>query len=109
MDDINKELKNFFVWHGLKNMKLHSIEPASLIHLKPISIQPFADGNGRLSRLLMSWILWKKSYPLIDIPVEDLEDYYDVLDRYQIEKDEKPFIDYIKKEYLSWFKFLDKK
>ena len=109
MDDINKELKNFFVWHGLKNMKLHSIEPASLIHLKLISIQPFADGNGRLSRLLMSWILWKKSYPLIDIPVEDLEDYYDVLDRYQIEKDEKPFIDYIKKEYLSWFKFLDKK
>jgi len=99
--DVNKELKNFFVWYGLKNRRLHPVELASLIHLKLISIQPFVDGNSRLSRLLMNWVLWKKSYPLIDIPVEDLEDYYDVLDRYQIEKDEKPFIDYIKKKYLS--------
>jgi len=59
------------------------------------------DGNSRLSRLLMNWVLWKKDYPLIDIPVEDLEKYYTVLDKYQIEKKEKPFIDYIVKKYLE--------
>jgi len=37
---------------------------------------------------------------MIDIPIEDLEAYYNVLDKYQIEKQEKPFIDYIKKKYL---------
>ena len=64
-------------------------------------MQPFVDGNSRLSRLLMNWILWKKGYPPVEIPIEDLENYYDVLDRYQIEKKEQPFIDYIKKKYLS--------
>ena len=99
--EIKKELDNFFKWYKTNNRKLHPLELASLIHLKLISIQPFVDGNSRLSRLLMNWVLWKKSYPLIDIPIEDLENYYDVLDKYQIEKDEKPFMDYIKKKYFS--------
>ena len=63
-------------------------------------MQMFADGNSRLSRLLMNWVLWKKGYPLIDIPVEDLENYYNALDYYQIEKDEKRFISYILEKYL---------
>ncbi|HDZ61038.1 MAG TPA: Fic family protein, partial [Candidatus Pacearchaeota archaeon] len=93
--------ESFFKWYSLENRRFHPIELASLIHLKLISIQPFVDGNSRLSRLLMDWILWKKGYPLIDIPVEDIEDYYDVLDKYQIEKKEKPFVDYIKKKYFK--------
>ncbi len=99
--EVEKELENFFKWYQSENRKLHALELASLIHLKLISIQPFVDGNSRLSRLLMNWILWKKTYPLIDIPIEDIENYYNVLDKYQIEKKEKPFIDYIKKRYLS--------
>jgi len=99
--DVDKELANFFNWYKADNRKLHPLELASLIHLKLISIQPYVDGNSRLSRLLMNWILWKKGYPLVDIPIKDLESYYNVLDNYQIEKDEKPFIDYIKKKYLS--------
>ena len=77
------------------------MESAALVHLKLISLQPFVDGNSRLSRLLMNWVLWKRGYPLIDIPIEDLEDYYNALDEYQIEKDEKPFVDYIKRKYLT--------
>ncbi len=98
--ELKKELDNFFKWFKVENRKLHPLELASLIHLKLISIQPFVDGNSRLSRLLMNWILWKKDYPLIDIPIEDLENYYDVLDKYQIERDEKHFVTYIKKRYL---------
>ena len=98
---VDKELSNFFKWYAINNRKFHPLELASLIHLKLISIQPFVDGNSRLSRLLMNWVLWKKGYPLVDIPIEDLEKYYDVLDKYQIEKDEKPFIDYIMKKYLA--------
>ena len=78
------------------------MELASLMHLKLISIQPFVDGNSRLSRLLMNWILWKKRYPLVNIPIEDIENYYKDIDKYQLEgKKEKPFIDYIKKKYLE--------
>lgn len=98
---MNKELNEFFKWYNSENKKFHALELAALVHLKLISIQPFADGNSRLSRLLMNWVLWKKSYPLIDIPIEDLENYYDVLDKYQIEKKEKPFVNYIKKKYFE--------
>jgi len=49
----------------------------------------------------MNWMLWKKKFPMIDIPVEDIEEYYNVLDLYQIEKNEKPFINYIRKKFLN--------
>lgn len=97
---LKKELGNFFKWYKSENRKLHPLELAALIHLRLISIQLFVDGNSRLARLLMNWVLWKKQCPMIDIPIEDLEAYYNVLDKYQIEKQEKPFIDYIKKKYL---------
>ncbi|MBU2638721.1 MAG: Fic family protein [Nanoarchaeota archaeon] len=99
--EIQKEMNIFFKWYKPEHKKLHPIELAALIHLKLVSIQPFADGNSRLSRLLMNWVLWKKDYPPVDIPVEDLESYYGVLDRYQVEKDEKPFVEYILKWYLK--------
>jgi len=98
---LEKELDNFFKWYKSEQRRMHPLELAALVHLRIISIQPFVDGNSRLSRLLMNWILWKKGYPMIDIPVEDLEVYYDVLDKYQIERKEKPFVDYLKGKFLE--------
>ena len=43
----------------------------------------------------------QKGYPAVDIPIEDLEDYYDALDKYQIEGDEMPFTRYIYKKYMQ--------
>jgi len=99
--EIGKELDNLFKWYTSENRKLHPLELAALVHLKLISIQPFVDGNSRLSRLLMNWILWRRGYPLIDIPIEDFENYYNALDKYQIESYEKPFVNYIKRIYLK--------
>ena len=100
-DCLDKELNSFFKWYKSENRKLHPLELAALVHLKMISIQPFVDGNSRLSRLLMNWILWKKNYPFVNIPIEDIENYYNALDMYQVEKNEKPFIEYILKKYLK--------
>ena len=100
-NDIDKEIDLFFNWYHSENRKFHPIELAALVHLKMISLQPFVDGNSRLSRLLMNWVLWKKKYPLIDIKIEDLENYYDALDEYQIEHKERPFVNYIKEKFLE--------
>lgn len=100
-ENLTRDIENFFRWYKSENRKLHPVELASLIHLKIISLQPFVDGNSRLSRLLMNWVLWKRGYPPVDIPIEDIEKYYDALDKYQIEKKERPFINYIKKKYLE--------
>ena len=99
--DLDKEIDNFFKWYKSENRQLHPLEIAALVHLRIISLQPFVDGNSRLSRLLMNWVLWKRGYPLVDIPIEELENYYSVLDKYQIEKDEKPFVAYIKEKYFK--------
>lgn len=99
--EVQQELKNFFAWYKAENRKLHPLELAALVHLRIISLQPFVDGNSRLSRLLMNWILWKKKYPLVNIPIEDLENYYKTLDTYQIEHQEKPFVEYILKMFLE--------
>ena len=50
---------------------------------------------------LMNWVLWKKGYPMIDIPIENIENYNNALDKYQIEKEKKPFMDYIKERYFK--------
>jgi len=99
--DLKKIMTNFFKWYESERKEMHPLELAAMVHLKIISMQPFGDGNSRLSRLLMNWILWKRNYPSVDIPIEDIENYYDVLDQYQIEGNEKPFIEYVKKWYLK--------
>ncbi len=99
-ENVDKEIKAFFKWYKAENRSLHPLELAALLHLRFIGIQPFVDGNSRLSRLLMNWVLWKKNYPPIGIPIEDLEKYYDALDKFQIEKNEKPFVEYIKRRYF---------
>ncbi len=99
--ELDKEIGNFFGWYRAENRRLHALELSALVHMKIISMQPFVDGNSRLSRLLMNWFLWKKGYPMVDVKIDDLEKYYDVLDKYQIEQDEKPFVKYIFQKYLE--------
>ncbi|MFH1696373.1 MAG: Fic family protein [Candidatus Diapherotrites archaeon] len=98
---LGREMAEFFKWYRANNRALHPLELAALMHLKLISIQPFVDGNSRVSRLIMNWVLWKKGYPMVDIRIEELENYYDVLDKYQVEGKEKPFVRYVMERYLE--------
>ena len=98
-EELDYELKAFFEWYEEAKI-LHPFELACLVHLKFVTIHPFTDGNGRISRLLMNFILKKHGYPMLDIPYEGREDYYNALETCQIEGVEKPFIDCCFKEYL---------
>ena len=67
---------------------------AAEFHYKFIRIHPFDDGNGRLARILMNFILMSKGYPPVVIKTEDKENYFNVLqlaDAGQF----TPFVDYI--------------
>ena len=47
----------------------HPVHYAALLHKELVSIHPFIDGNGRISRLVMHLALIKKGYPIMSIPL----------------------------------------
>ena len=97
-------LRDFFDWYHENKKTLHPVQLAGLAHLKFVTIHPFGDGNGRLSRLLMNYVLNKNGYPMLIIPYSQRKSYYTALERSQLKKDETIFILWFFKRYLKEYK-----
>ncbi len=97
-------LMDFFRWYRKNKDKMHPVQLAALVHLKFVTIHPFADGNGRISRLLMNFVLNRHGFPMLDIPYEKRTGYYGALERSQIKKEENIFLQWFFKKYLKEYK-----
>ena len=97
-------LRDFFDWYHQKKKTLHPVQLAGLVHLKFVTIHPFGDGNGRISRLLMNYVLNKNGFPMLIIPYSQRKSYYTALERSQLKKDENIFILWFFKRYLKEYK-----
>ncbi len=60
-------VKNLIYWYKENKNKFHQFELATIASMKLVTIHPFLDGNGRVSRLIMNFLLSKKDYPWINI------------------------------------------
>lgn len=64
-----------------KKYDIHPLIIAARFHLDFVLIHPFADGNGRMSRILMNLILMQCGFPPVVIKVEDRNNYINALNR----------------------------
>jgi Fic family protein len=94
-------LKEFFGWYEKDKGKIHPVELAALVHLKIVTIHPFGDGNGRISRLMMNFVLNKHGYPMLDIPYKGRAGYYGALERAQVKCNENIFVQWFLKKYVK--------
>jgi Fic family protein len=101
--EIYPMLIDFFKWYNKnKNKeKLHPVELAALVHLKFVTIHPFGDGNGRISRLMMNFVLNKNGYPMFNIPYEGRNSYYNSLERSQSKNEWNHFLLWFIKNYIK--------
>ncbi len=99
--EINPLIEEFFSWYNKNKDKLHPVELAALTHLRFVTIHPFADGNGRISRLLINFVLHKNGFPMLNIPYEKRAGYYGALERAQTKKEESIFLNWLFKRYLK--------
>ncbi len=102
--ELDTFLREFFEWYNKEKNKIHPVELAALVHLRFVTIHPFTDGNGRISRLIMNFILKKHKFPLLDISYTKRASYYNALERAQTKKEENIFIQWFFRRYLDEYK-----
>ncbi|MCX6750643.1 MAG: Fic family protein [Candidatus Pacearchaeota archaeon] len=100
---------NLIYWYNKNKKKMHPLELAAIFSMKLVSIHPFVDGNGRVSRLLMNFILQKKKYPWINVYNKQRQKYLKAVRKANDESYEEilGFLIEAIKENMQDFEFLD--
>jgi Fic family protein len=93
-------LRSFFRLYVRSKDSVHPVESAALVHLKFVTIHPFSDGNGRIARLLMNFILNRAGYPMLNIPYAGRSSYYTALERAQTKQMESIFLQWFFRRYV---------
>ena len=68
-------------------------------HFNLVSIHPFADGNGRISRLIMNYVQHRFNIPLTIVHTEDKADYYKSLVDTRAKKDINIFRNFMYRQH----------
>ena len=65
--------------------KLSPVELAALFHYRYIRIHPFEDGNGRIARLMVNFILTRRNYPMVVVRSRKKSEYLEALHQTDLE------------------------
>lgn len=104
VSELNKLLNYLIEWYYKNKLKFKPLVLAGIIHNQFENIHPFQDGNGRVGRLLLNFILLKRKYPPINILLQDRKEYYETLQQYSKKNNLKPTIEFLVKQYKKTLK-----
>jgi len=104
--EVVKKLKELITWYKKNKERYTAIILAAVVHNRFETVHPFADGNGRVGRLLLNNILLKHNKPPINIEFENRREYYLALREYQNNGNIRPTIELIVKQYKDLKKLL---
>ncbi len=106
--DIPDLISELLRWYEENRDRMHPIELAAIFHSRFVTIHPFADGNGRMARLLMNYILQINGFPFTDIPFSKRDDYFDTQEEGHFGK-YKSFVLFLVSEIKEEFASIRKK
>jgi len=86
-------MRTLLSWYTKNKERLHPLIVASYFHTMFELVHPFVDGNGRVGRLLLNFIMHKNGYPMINIPSARKSEYYDALQSAQVNGEMRPFVE----------------
>jgi Fic family protein len=107
--EINKHLRELIEFYNKNKNNFKPLIFAAIIHNQFEHIHPFQDGNGRVGRLLLNFILLKNKYPPINIKLEDRKEYYISLQEYSKKDNLIPTMRFLIKQYNKTLKKLSTK
>ncbi len=93
------QMQELIDWYRLEQGTLHPITLAAMLHYKFVIIHPFDDGNGRVSRLLMNYVLLQNGLPPVIIKSLDKTNYLRALNRADTGEYEA-FINYVAEQVI---------
>lgn len=93
--DVPIDMKELFRWYTSNKEKLHTLVLSSYFHAGFETIHPFVDGNGRVGRLLLNFVLHRNGFSMVNIPNSRKLEYRQYLERAQVDGDLRPFVKFL--------------
>jgi Fic family protein len=76
-DEVRIEMPELISWYRSEEEKaeMHPVMLAAIFHFRFVTLHPFDDGNGRMSRILMNMILMRSGYVPAIIRIDERTQY----------------------------------
>lgn len=109
-DEVRIEMPELIDWYRVEEEKkeLHPVALAAIFHFRFVTLHPFDDGNGRMSRILMNMILMRAGYTPAIIRLEERAQYNSNLALAQDGGNIEPFIELAANDALRSLELLTK-
>jgi len=85
------------------------LKAATYFRVRFECIHPFADGNGRVGRTMMNFLLMSHNHPPLIVYDEDRDIYYSALEHYNKEEDIEPLFVFFQQQLEKmWAKTIER-